>query len=80
MATLSKVRLSLRNPDLTTERRLASDVNRFLKIPATTTNEPGTVTLQILPKYPGGVVGLLTDIEQLRVAPDQLARVVIDEK
>jgi flagellar P-ring protein precursor FlgI len=37
------------------------------------------VTLQIPPKYPGGVVGLLTDIEQLRVAPDQLARVVIDE-
>ena len=80
MATLSKVRLSLRNPNLTTARRLASVVNRFLKIPATTTNDLGTVTLQIPPKYPGGVVGLLTDIEQLRVAPDQLARVVIDEK
>ena len=79
MQTLSKVRLSLRNPDLTTARRLGSVINRFLKIPAATINDPGTVTLQIPPKYPGGVVGLLTDIEQLRVAPDQLARVVIDE-
>ncbi len=29
--------------------------------------------------YRGGVVGLLTDIEQLRVQPDLAARVVIDE-
>jgi flagellar P-ring protein precursor FlgI len=79
MGTLSKVRLSLRNPDLTTARRLAGVVNRFLKTPAATINDPGTVTLQVPPQYPGGVVGLLTDIEQLRVAPDQLARVVIDE-
>jgi flagellar P-ring protein precursor FlgI len=79
MAGLSKVRLSLRNPDLTTARRLARVVNRFLKSPAASINDPGTVTLHIPPQYPGGVVGLLTDIEQLRVAPDQLARVVIDE-
>jgi flagellar P-ring protein precursor FlgI len=79
MASLSKVRLSLRNPDLTTARRLARVVNRFLKTSAAKTNDPGTVTLTVPPKYPGGVVGLLTDIEQLRVAPDQLARVVIDE-
>lgn len=79
MQSLSKVRLSLRNPDLTTARRLSRVVNRFLKIRAATINDPGTVTLNIPPKYPGGVVGLLTDIEQLRVEPDQLARVVIDE-
>ena len=79
MGTLSKVRLSLRNPDLTTARRLARAVNRFLKISAASINDPGTVTLTVPPKYPGGVIGLLTDIEQIRVAPDQLARVVIDE-
>lgn len=79
MATLSKVRLSLRNPDLTTARRLARVVNRFLRTRVATINDPGTVTLDVPPQYPGGVVALLTDIEQLRVAPDQLARVVIDE-
>ena len=30
--------------------------------------------------YPGNIVSLLTDIEQLRVEPDQPARVVIDER
>ena len=34
-----------------------------------------------MPKnYPGSLVEMLTDIEQLRVEPDQLARVVIDEQ
>lgn len=80
MRSLKNVRLSLRNPDLTTARRLASVVNKFLKVPAASITDPGTVLLKVPGKYPGGVVGLLTDIEQLRVAPDQLARVVIDEQ
>lgn len=80
MRALKNVRLSLRNPDLTTARRLATVVNKFLKIPAASITDPGTVLLKVPAKYPGGVVGLLTDIEQLRVAPDQLARVVIDEQ
>jgi flagellar P-ring protein precursor FlgI len=80
MRSLKKVRLSLRNPDLTTARRLSSVVNKFLKAPAATITDPGTVLLKVPAQYPGGVVGLLTDIEQLRVSPDQLARVVIDEQ
>ena len=80
MRTLRNVRLALRNPDLTTARRLASAVNRFLKAPAASISDPGTVMLEVPQQYPGGVVGLLTDIEQLRVDPDQMARVVIDEQ
>ena len=80
MRSLKTVRLSLRNPDLTTARRLASVVNKFLKTQTASITDPGTVLLKVPAKYPGGVVGLLTDIEQLRVAPDQLARVVIDEQ
>jgi flagellar P-ring protein precursor FlgI len=80
MRTLTKVRLSLRNPDLTTARRVSNVINRFLKAPAATISDPGTVILEVPKQYPGTVVGLLTDIEQLRVEPDQLARVVIDEQ
>ena len=39
-----------------------------------------TVTLKVPPSYPGGPVALLTDVEQLRVRPDQVAKVVIDEQ
>ena len=35
--------------------------------------------LNVPPSYRGGVVALLSDIEQLRVQPDLAARVVIDE-
>ncbi len=80
MKTLQTIRLSLRNPDLTTARRVATAINRFLSAPAATTTDPSTISLNVPVKYPGGVVGLLTDVEQIRVEPDQMARVVIDEQ
>lgn len=80
MQTLSKIRLSLRNPDLTTARRVAGAINRYLKVPAAVTTDPGTINLNVPQKYIGNVVALLTDVEQLRVAPDAPARVVVDEQ
>ncbi|HEC90478.1 MAG TPA: flagellar biosynthesis protein FlgA, partial [Alphaproteobacteria bacterium] len=39
-----------------------------------------TITLKVPGDYKNNVVNLLTDIEQLRVEPDQIARVIIDEQ
>ncbi len=80
LATLTNVRISLRNPDLTTARRISQKINKFLGKRAAQPHDPGTVNLIVPAAYPGGVVALLTDIEQLRVDPDQIARVVIDEQ
>jgi len=80
LASLSNVRISLRNPDLTTARRISQRINRFLGKAVALPTDPGTVNLAVPASYPGGVVALLTDIEQLRVDPDQIARVVIDEQ
>jgi len=79
MANLRSVRLALRNPDLTTARRVSQAINGFIGQPTSAAVDPSTVTVKVPEEYPGGVVALLTDIEQLRVAPDQMARVVIDE-
>ncbi len=79
LAELSTLRLSLRNPDLTTAERVAGAINAFLGQPAATANNPTTVQLSVPAAYTGNVVNLLTDIEQLRVEPDLPARVVIDE-
>jgi flagellar P-ring protein precursor FlgI len=79
MANLRNVRLALRNPDLTTARRMSQAINGFVGKPASAAVDPSTVTVQVPDGYPGGVVALLTDIEQIRVSPDQAARVVIDE-
>ena len=71
--------LMLRNPDFTTARRIAQAVNAFLGTPAARSMDPGTVRIQVPARYRDDVVALLTDIEQLRVRPDQIARVIIDE-
>jgi flagellar P-ring protein precursor FlgI len=80
MVELSSVTISLRNPDLTTARRVAEKINAFLNIPAARSTDPGTVLLQVPERYKGDTVALLTDIEQLRVKVDQIARVVINEQ
>ena len=76
---LSKVKLSLRNPDLTTARRVAQAINACLGTDAARPSDPTTIHLLVPENYTGNVVNLLTDIEQLRVEPDQIARIVIDE-
>lgn len=79
MATMDSVKISLRNPDFTTARRISQAINAFLGSSSSRPTDPGTVHLDLPQGYVGNVVGLLTDIEQLRVEPDQMARVVIDE-
>ncbi|MEX0840615.1 MAG: flagellar basal body P-ring protein FlgI [Parvibaculum sp.] len=79
LADLRALRLSLRNPDLTTAQRVAAAINAYLGVGTAAADNPTTVQLTVPAGYAGGVVGLLTDIEQLRVQPDLAARVVIDE-
>jgi flagellar P-ring protein precursor FlgI len=79
LASLSSLKLSLKNPDLTTASRIAGAVNAFLGNPAATAADPSNVALNVPGNYPGGVMAMLTDIEQLKVDPDQPAKVVIDE-
>ncbi|WP_404425328.1 flagellar basal body P-ring protein FlgI [Thalassospira australica] len=69
----------LRNPDFTTARRIAEAVNAYIGEVVARPSDPGTVRINIPERYNQDVVALLTDIEQLRVEPDQIARVVIDE-
>ena len=74
------LRLTLRNPDLTTAKRIASSINDYLGQDSAEPIDPSTINLQIPPKYRGNMVQLLTEVEQLRVEPDQTARIVIDER
>jgi len=79
LASLRRVRIGLRNPDFTTARRMAEAMNAFLGTDAARPSDPGTVILTVPRGYEGNVVGLLTDVEQLRIEPDQQARIIIDE-
>nr|WP_207191787.1 flagellar basal body P-ring protein FlgI [Paracraurococcus ruber] len=72
----NSLRLALRNPDLTTARRIANAINRAAGTGLAAATDPRTVALNLNGRDP---VATLAEIEQLRVEPDQIARVVIEE-
>lgn len=78
LSQLQSLKVALRNPDFTTSRRIADAINEFVGGGTAYAMDPGTVQLS-LANYAGDPAALLTDIEQLPVVPDSLARVVIDE-
>jgi flagellar P-ring protein precursor FlgI len=79
MNSMQDVKITLRNPDLTTAQRIADAINGYLSLGAARALDPGTVQLTVPPTFNGDTVGLLTKIEQLPVEPDEVARVVVDE-
>jgi flagellar P-ring protein precursor FlgI len=71
----NSLRLGLRNPDLTTARRIAAEINRVVG-PLSKAIDPRTVVLDIANRDP---IDVLARIEDLRVEPDSPAIVIIDE-
>jgi len=80
LASLTTLRISLRNPDFTTSRRVEQAINKFIGNSVAKSTDPSTVVLNLEGSKRDDMVSLLTDIEQLMVEPDQMARVVIDEQ
>ena len=75
----TSLRLSLRNPDLTTAKRMAGAINAFAGMPLAHMLNPTAVQLTRPPNWRGDMASLLADVEQLRVETDIPAKVVIDE-
>jgi flagellar P-ring protein precursor FlgI len=76
---LTQIRLALRNPDFTTAERIALAINGRLGASAARAVDSATVTLPVPQSYVGRVAQLLSEIEQLAVEPDTVARILIDE-
>ncbi|MBY0612169.1 MAG: flagellar basal body P-ring protein FlgI [Beijerinckiaceae bacterium] len=74
------LRLALRNPDFTTAKNIAGAINEFLNANCAEPTDPATVAIQIPANYKGNIIKLLTEVELLRVSPDQRARIVVDER
>jgi flagellar P-ring protein FlgI len=76
LAARNSPRLGLRNPDLTTARRMADAINRAMGAAIATATDPRTVALNLAGR---DVIDALARIEVLRVEPDSPAVVVVDE-
>ena len=75
----TSIRLALRNPDFTTARRISRAINGFIGTDLSHAENSASVKIMRPANYNGSIVDLITDIEQLPIQPDQLARIVIDE-
>ncbi|PZP85704.1 MAG: flagellar biosynthesis protein FlgA [Azospirillum brasilense] len=76
---MANLRLSLRNPDITTASNVSRAINEQVGAGVAKVDDPGTVTVTVPTAYQGDVVALLADIETLSVETDQPARIVVDE-
>lgn len=76
MANMGEMRMTLRNPDFTTSRRIAEAIN--VRFPgAAMADNPTIVTLR--PPAGHDMMSFVSLVENLSVDPDSAARVVIDE-
>ncbi|MCB9960232.1 MAG: flagellar basal body P-ring protein FlgI [Rhodospirillaceae bacterium] len=80
LSELGDIRLSLHDPDFTTAQRIQDAINAQLGSGVAVATDPSTVVVNPLASGTGDLVRLMTQIEQIRVTPDQAARVVIDER
>ncbi|MCE3233073.1 MAG: flagellar basal-body P-ring protein FlgI [Rickettsiaceae bacterium] len=79
LSSLKTLKLALRNPDISTARRISENINDSIGEEAAKPLDPGTVELVVPHIYGNNVMGLLADIEQLVIEPDKSAVVIVDE-
>lgn len=71
--------LSLNHPDFTTAARMAEAINAQFGSVARASN-PGRIDVAVPAYYQGNVVGFVANLEDLPVTPDNIARVVVNER
>ena len=76
---LKNIKLSLKNPDFTTSQRIAQAINGHYRQHLAVSSDPSTVSVSLGQMGQGNKAGMITEIEQLTIIPDQVARVVIDD-
>jgi len=74
-----RISLSLSNPDFTTASRMAASINSQYGGVAQAVN-PGRIDISIPAYYRGNVVGFVASIEELPVMPDNVAKIVLNER
>lgn len=79
LGTDGMISLSLANPDFTTADRIAQTINMRFGNVARAAN-PGRVDVSLPPYYRNNVVGFIAGVEELPVMPDNIARVVVNER
>jgi len=75
-----KIEIFLNEPDNTTAQRIADAINKKLKFNKAKALDAGRVEVSLKENEANNVVSFLTNIENIKVTPDSLSRVVVNER
>jgi flagellar P-ring protein FlgI len=76
---MDSIKLALKNPDVTTAMDITNTINSEVGRKIANALDPGTVLVTIPIERRDAVVEFLADIEQLTIAPDTIAKIILDE-
>lgn len=80
LSDLSTIRLALRTPDFTTAGRIETAINRAVGRPVALMLDAGTVALNVDQTGAPSAAHAIGFVENIRVAPEVRARVVVDQR
>ncbi|MFZ0451537.1 MAG: flagellar basal body P-ring protein FlgI [Desulfatiglandaceae bacterium] len=72
--------ISLNEPDFTTAMRVTDAINMKLGRKAAFPSDGGTIRVRVPDEMRKNMVGVMASLEQIRITPDQSARIVLDER
>ena len=75
-----QIRMLLNAPDFTTSARLAETINTHLGASVARAVDSGTIEVQVLEPYRANVAAFVATLENMEMTPDQVAKVVLDER
>lgn len=78
LTDLKSQTLSLRSPDLTTAKRVAEAVNGHFHRTVAATQNSASISIDLPKGSSEKIIEAMTQIEQLEIEPDQIAKVIID--
>lgn len=79
MNRMKRIKLALKNPDISTARAITTAINSKASATIAKAEDPGTIDVTPGKKYHNNMVQFLAEIENLHIKPDQVAKIVIDE-
>jgi flagellar P-ring protein precursor FlgI len=75
-----QIRVVLNTPDFTTSARLAEAINTQLGTAVARSIDSGTIEVQVPEAQRANIAAFVATLENLEVTPDQVAKVVLDER
>lgn len=77
---MHEINISLHAPDFSTITRVAEAINQGLGETCASAKDGSTVAITIPEKYRGNVISMMAMVENITVQPEQMAKVVVNER